>query len=121
MFGGTARNSSIAGGSVSSDPFIGQLYGGRGSRGAGLFLEILDSQSILRPIPVTSQDALGRNLQIVIPFDASLTLVPYASFYHVNNASGTPLGLGSTTKIPLLVPSGQQLATIMFSIAGGGQ
>ena len=90
--------------------------------GAGLLLEVAASSagSFFRLVPLVSEDSGGRNHQIVIPFNTPLTLFVYATFYHLSDATGAPLSQGATTKIPLLVAPGQQVAPITFTITGVG-
>jgi hypothetical protein len=88
--------------------------------GAGLLIEVSDSRpgSFFRFVPLVSQDSGGRNHQIVIPFNTPLTLFVHPTFYHVSGATGAPLSRGATSKIPLLVAPGQQVAPIVFTITG---
>jgi hypothetical protein len=88
--------------------------------GAGFLLEVTDSRpgSFFRLVPLVSQDATGRNHQIVIPLNTPLTLFVHPTFYRVNDATGAPLSQGVTTKIPLLAVSGQQVAPVVFAITG---
>lgn len=88
--------------------------------GAGLLLSISGPGLFFRLVPLLSQDLGGRNYQIVIPFNTALTLVVHPSFYHVSNASGAPLSQARSTKIPLLVATGQQVSPIRFTISGAG-
>ena len=71
-------------------------------------------------MPLVSQDASGRNYQIVVPFNTQLTLVIHPSLYQVSDSAGRALGSGVSTTIPLLIPSGQQPALIKFGITGLG-
>jgi len=71
-------------------------------------------------VPLASKDSNGRNYQIVVPFNTQLTLVLHASLYHVNDGNGVPLNETASTKIPLLVPTGQKVAPIKFTISGVG-
>ena len=91
--------------------------------GAGLLVEVSDgsSGSFFRRVPVVSQDSTGRNLQIVVPFNTSLVLYVHPTLYQVSYATGVPLSRGATTRISLLVASGQQPAPINFTIAGIGR
>lgn len=88
--------------------------------GAGLLVQVSDGVpgSFFRRVPVVSQDSTGRDLQIVVPFNTPLTLYIHSTFYHVSDAIGVPLGQGATTRIPLVMASGQQIAPIKFTITG---
>jgi hypothetical protein len=90
--------------------------------GAALLLEVSGSGagSFFRLVPLVSEDSGGRNHQIVIPFNTPLTLFVHPTFFHLSDATGAPLSQGVTTKIPLLVASGQQVSPIKFTITGAG-
>jgi hypothetical protein len=66
----------------------------------------------------TPRESSGRNYQIVVPFNTQLTLVLHSSFYHVNDANGVALSQAMSTKIPLLIATGQQVPPIKFTISG---
>lgn len=88
--------------------------------GAGFLLEVSDSRpgSFFRLAPLVSEDATGRNYQIMIPLNTPLTLFVHPTFYHVNDGIGAPLSQGVTTKIPLLAVSGQPVAPVVFTVTG---
>ena len=73
---------------------------------------------IFRRVPLVSQEPGRRDHQIVVPFNTALTLVIYPSFYTVNAASGVALSKVVSTKLPLLVPPGQQVTPINLTITG---
>jgi hypothetical protein len=89
--------------------------------GAGLLLGVSSLGFIFRKVPLVAQDSSGRNYQIVVPFNTQLTLVLHSSFYHVNDASGFALSQAASTKIPLLIATGQQVPPILFTILAGGR
>ena len=89
--------------------------------GAGLLLSVSGPGLFFRLVPLVSKDATGRNYQLLIPFNTQLTLVVHPSFYHLSNANGAALPQGASTKIPLLIPAGQQAAPIRFTIASTGR
>lgn len=89
--------------------------------GAGLLLRLSSPGRFFRILPLVSKDSVGRDHRIVVPFDVPLTLVVHPSFYYVNDASNSPLSRTLSTKIPLLVPSGQRVPPIKFTITGTGR
>ena len=91
--------------------------------GAGFLLGVssLEPGSFFRLVPLVSQDSGGRNHQIVIPYNTSLTLLVHPTFYHLTDGAGAALTQSATTRIPLLVVPGQQVSPIKFTIAGGGK
>jgi len=56
----------------------------------------------------------------VIPFDRPLTLFVQSNFYQISDGKGAALAKGKTTKLPLQVASGQQVASITFTVTGAG-
>jgi hypothetical protein len=88
--------------------------------GAGLLLTVSSPGFFFRLVPLASRDSSGRNYQIVVPFNTALTLVVHPSFYHVSSASNIPLSQTMSTKIPLLIATGQQVPPIKFTISGAG-
>jgi hypothetical protein len=88
--------------------------------GAGLLLSVSSSRLFFRLVSLVSQDSGGRNHQVVVPFNTALTLVVHPSFYHVSSPSNIPLSQTMSTKIPLLIATGQQVPPIKFMISGGG-
>ena len=86
--------------------------------GAGLFLNISGPGLFFRLVPLVSKDAAGWDYRIVVPFSTPLTVVVHPSFYRLNDALGAALTQNVSTKIPLLVAAGQQVAPIKFSISG---
>ncbi len=89
--------------------------------GAGLLLGVSGRGFFFHRVPLVSQDSSGRNYQIVVPYNTQLTLVLHSSFYHVNDANGVALSQTTSTKIPLLIATGQQISSIQFTISGVGQ
>jgi len=90
------------------------------TRGAGLLLTVSSPAFFFRLVPLVAHDSSGRNYEIVVPYNTPLTLVVHPSFYHVNDASGAALSQRTSTKIPLLVPAGQKISPIRFTVAGTG-
>lgn len=87
--------------------------------GAHLFLGVRNDASAICPVPLLSRDANGRNYQIVVPFNATVNLVVHSSFFHLSNASGSPIG-ATGPSVAVTVPAGQQPAPIRFVVTGGG-
>jgi hypothetical protein len=88
------------------------------TRGAGLFLTVSSPGFFFRLVPLVAHDSSGRNYEIVVPYNTPLTLVVQPSYYRVNDASGAALSQSRSTKIPLLVPAGQRIPPIRFTVAG---
>ena len=88
--------------------------------GAGLLLTLSSPGMFFRVVPLVSQDSAGRNHQIVVPFNTALTLVVHPSFYTVSDERGAALSRVVSTKIPLLVASGQKVSPINLTISGVG-
>jgi hypothetical protein len=89
--------------------------------GAGLLLGVSSPGLFFHRVLLASQDSSGRNYQIVVPFNTQLTLVLHSSFYRVNDANGLGLSQAVSTKIPLLVATGQQVTPITFTVLGTGR
>jgi hypothetical protein len=87
--------------------------------GAHLLIGIANDGGVFRPAPVISQDATGRNYQIVIPFNHPVNLSVYSSFFQLAGANGISLPRTGTS-IPVTVSSGQQPAAITLLVTGGG-
>jgi hypothetical protein len=87
--------------------------------GAQLLLGVGHAPYMFDTAMLTSQDANGRNYTIVIPFGYAAKLVVLSSFFSLTNAAGAALPKTATT-IPILVPIGQQAATILLTVTGGG-
>ena len=88
--------------------------------GAGLLLGVSSPGYLFRLVPLVSEDAAGRNYQIVVPFSTQLTLVIHPSLYQVSDAAGHALNSGVSTKIPVFIPSGQQATLIRIAVKGIG-
>ena len=76
---------------------------------------------VFQPAPVVSTDSGGRNYQIVIPFNNTVTLVFASAFFKLTNASGQYLAQTATTLTPVSVPLGQQPTTVGFNVVGAGK
>jgi hypothetical protein len=87
--------------------------------GAHLLLGVDNDAFVFRPAPLTSQDANGRNHQIVVPFNSIVKLVVYSSFFRLSDSVGIPLPRAGVA-LPVTVPSGQQPVTITLRVTGGG-
>jgi len=88
--------------------------------GAHLLIGVGNDAFVFLPASVTSQDAGGRNQQVVIPFNSPVKLAVYSSFFQLADATG--LALPKTgAAILLTVPTGQQPATVGLRVTGGGR
>jgi hypothetical protein len=87
--------------------------------GAHLLLGFANDRAVFRPAPLISQDAAGRNYQIVIPFNHPVNLAVVSSFFQLTNATGITLPRTGAI-IPVAVPSGQQPPIITLAVTGGG-
>ncbi len=88
--------------------------------GAHLLIGVGNDAFVFVPASVTSQDAKGRNQQVVIPFNAPVKLVVYSSFFQLADAMGVALPKTGAA-IVLTIPTGQQPATIGLRVTGGGR
>lgn len=86
-----------------------QLLIGFSSRAVGPFRTAL----------TMSADSTGRNQQIVIPYDTPVSLVLGGSFFQLADSAGVPFSI-SGAAIPLIVPTGNQPATVKLAVTGGG-
>ena len=89
--------------------------------GAHLLLAVSNDASVFRPAMVTSQDASGRNQQIVIPFDTPVKLVAFSSFFRLTDSAGLELSRAGATKISITVPSGNTPVGIRLAVIGSGR
>lgn len=87
--------------------------------GAHLLIGLTNDAAVFRPAPVISQDAAGRNQQIVIPFNHPVNLSVYSSFFQLASTNGVPLPRTAAT-IPIAVSLGQQPVAITLLVTGGG-
>lgn len=85
---------------------------------AGLLVNLYGPGLFFRLVPLVSKDSGGRNYQILVPFNTSLTLMVHPSFYRLTDAKGVALSQSATTKIPLSFPPGQPVQPIKFTISG---
>jgi hypothetical protein len=67
---------------------------------------------------IASQDATGRNYQLLIPYNYAATLVVRSPFFNLSDAGGVSLPSGTT--IQLKVPAGQTPATVRLIVTGSG-
>jgi hypothetical protein len=87
--------------------------------GAHLLLGVATDAFSFRLAPIVSQDAGGRDYQIVIPFGITAKVVARSSFFRLSDSTGVPLSSG--TVIPVTVPAGQTPPTVRVVVSGGGQ
>ena len=85
--------------------------------GADLLVGVPNDASAFELARKVSENAQGRDLQLVVPFNVAAQLVVRSAFYQV--AAGG-VSLSSAGFIPIAVPQGQQPAAITLTIAGGG-
>lgn len=84
--------------------------------GAHLLIGVGNDAHAFMPAPIVSQDAVGRNQQVVVPFNSAVNLVVFSSQFHLSS-TGMALGKGPTT-IPVAVATGQQPAAIVLQVTG---
>lgn len=94
------------------------LSGSANIAGAHLLIGVPNSASGFQQALVISKDAAGWTYRISIPYNTPVKLVVASAFFQVGNSAGIALPQFGTS-VPLLVPSGQPPATVMFSILGG--
>jgi hypothetical protein len=97
--------------------FLSQNEGS--TAGAHLLLGVPNDGFTFHPAALISQDANGRNHQIVVPFNSPVNLVVYSTFFRLSDAAGIPLPR-TAVRIPVLVAPGQSPATITLKVIGGG-
>lgn len=88
--------------------------------GAQLLIGVANDGAVFRPASVISQDATGRNYQIVIPFNHLVNLAVASSFFQLANAVGVTIPRTGAS-IPVTVPSGQQPPAITLIVTGGAK
>jgi hypothetical protein len=86
--------------------------------GAHLLLGVPNDALVFCPASVVSRDATGRNHQIVVPFDSTVKLVVYSSFFRLSDAVGIPLPR-TAVHIPVLVPRGRPPTPVALKVTGG--
>jgi hypothetical protein len=89
--------------------------------GAHVLIGVGNDAFAFVPAPVISQDANGRNHQVVIPFNSQVRLVVQSSFFQLADGAGLPLAKARTISIPLAVSAGQQPAPIRLRVTGAGR
>jgi hypothetical protein len=88
--------------------------------GAHLLVGLVGDNAVFQSASVASQDAAGRNYQVLIPFDTPLKLVVSSFFFRLSDAAGVPLN--SSTTIPVAVAKGQSGQNVArISVTGGGR
>ena len=88
--------------------------------GAGLLLGIGSAGHVFRMLPLVSNDASGRNHQIVIPFNTPVKLVLRSSFCRFADSVGLAPATTVATVVPINVATGQTVAPIMFTVRSAG-
>jgi hypothetical protein len=86
--------------------------------GAHLLLGVPTDSLTFHPAVLVSQDANGRNHQIVVPFNAAVKVVASSSYFRLGDAAGMPLARAAV-HIPAFVQLGQVPATITLRVIGG--
>jgi len=87
--------------------------------GAHLLVGVGNDAFAFAPARVMSQDATGRNLEVVIPFNSTAKISVLSSFFRLADATGLPLPKTGVT-IPILVPAGQRPPAITLRVTGVG-
>lgn len=85
--------------------------------GAHLLLGVGTDSLAFRIATLLSQDASGRNYQILIPFDRRVNISVTSAFFRMLGANGIALPR-SGNMIPVIVPSGQQAPTLLLNVIG---
>ncbi len=85
--------------------------------GAQLILCVSTDALYSRNASFVSQDASGRNYQLLVPFDRRLSLSVTAGLFRIADATGRALP-ASGNFIPILAPSGQQTAPVVLAVTG---
>jgi len=83
---------------------------------AHLLLGVSTDAHFFRTAILVSQNAVGSNYQIVIPFDRTINLSAVSGFFQLANATGAPLP--KSNSIPVLAASGQQAPTVALTVSG---
>ena len=86
--------------------------------GAHLLIGAGTAINSFRSASVVSQDATGRNYQLVIPYNYPATVVVRSPFFKLTDANGVSLPSGTT--LPISVLTGQTPTAIRLIVTGGG-
>lgn len=85
--------------------------------GAHLLMGVGTDSHFFQAAAVASQDGAGRNYQLLIPFDRPINISVGSGFFQLSDATGRVLPKFGNL-IPVLVPSGQQPATLRLTVSG---
>lgn len=85
--------------------------------GAHLLLGVGTDAIYFRNASLVSQNASGRNYQVLIPFDRTISVSVASGFFKLADANGRALTT-SGNLFPVLVPSGQQSPKLVFTVTG---
>jgi hypothetical protein len=97
-----------------------KLHEGK-TAGAHLLMGVPSDSFVFHPATMVSTDANGRNLQVVIPFDAPIKLVVSSAFFRLADAAGQPLARPGSTAIPVTAPSGRQPPVLRLVVTGSAK
>ena len=85
--------------------------------GAHLLLGVGTDALFFRTARVVSQDASGRDYQLLIPFDRLVNISATSAFFQLMDATGKAL-TKSGNMFPVLVPSGQPPPVLLLRMTG---
>lgn len=85
--------------------------------GAHLLVGARTATSTFRPAVLTLQEANGKTMKVVIPFDKRVNLEIASPFFKLADSVGIPFTKAGIST-PVSVPTGQQPAPLKFSITG---
>ena len=86
------------------------------SPGADLLVGVGTDAMFFRTANMVSQDASGRNYQVLIPFGRTVGISVTSGLFQLADATGKILAKSDT--IPITVASGQQTATLVLTVKG---
>jgi len=96
-----------------------QLLAVKEGLGAQLLIGVAGDSLVFRSASIASQDASGRNYQVLIPFGRALNISVTAASFQLAGQTGKSLPqLGNL--FPVSVPSGQVPATLVLNVIGIG-
>jgi hypothetical protein len=84
--------------------------------GAHVLIGAPTDRHLFIPASVVSHDATGRTYQTLIPFDRTVNVSVASAFFQLIDQTNTVLPK-TGTKIPVMVPSGQQPAAISLRVS----
>ncbi|HLJ47216.1 MAG TPA: hypothetical protein VKU01_14465 [Bryobacteraceae bacterium] len=85
--------------------------------GASILLGVgTDAHSFLTA-QISAQSAAARMYQLLLPFDRSLNISIGSTFFLMSDATGKALPKVGNL-VPVMIPSGQQAATIVLNVTG---